>query len=383
MSRIMNGWAGGRGTGEQTDGKLGVTQPPSLETPPRRVACPPSLRISKRMLRPNSHPASPTEPGRERPGSGAGSRRGPRGQQRGRGQCPLAPGPLARAERPRPIARVRTPRAAHRPPRDPGGAAPFSASRPRLGAPLRGTLGWVRGGVGRRCTCGRGLLAPLPGSAASPAHLGAAKEEGPRGAGRRRGRGAGRHPALPWLPGPQGWESGASAALAGRERSRRRVQRLLLQTFLQGTSRNPARWGLRARRRPGLRAPAARCAPCRPGGGGTGSGRVSESLELLRKPRPPLRAFLLLLRASSALGVGHRAGRSPSASQCAPTPEREVGAPGSRAGQRGGRGAPRRREREAGRVAGCALGLHASSSVPRCTPVCPVLGAPVRRALSL
>lgn len=117
-----------------------------------------------------------------------------------------------------------------------------------------------------------------------------------------------------------------------------RVPRLVLRTLLSGTSRHPASGGLLAHPLPGHRAPAARCAPCWPGGGGwtglwEGFWKVAK---LQRKQRLLLCVFLHLLLVPSALGVVYQAGRSLPASQSSPTPGREDGAPG----QRGRRGAP-------------------------------------------
>lgn len=194
----------------RADGKLGVTKPPPLETPPLCVACPPSFRIRKMMLRPNSHPR-PAQPDRAGQGAsrgaGPGGRRGPLGQEQGRGPCPLAPVPLAREERPRP------PRSAHLPPPTSLPRTPEGGSRRRFPPRARRTPprdAWLGPGRGRRALHVRSR-APrsLPGLRCLPRPPRGGEGGGASG-GQGGGVGGGRAgtPRSPGCPGPGAGRSG-------------------------------------------------------------------------------------------------------------------------------------------------------------------------------
>lgn len=68
---------------------------------------------------------------------------------------------------------------------------PCALSHPRMAAPLRGTLGWVRGGAGRRSTCGRKLGSRIARLHGHPRHLGAGVWAEPLGAGQEAWAGGG------------------------------------------------------------------------------------------------------------------------------------------------------------------------------------------------
>lgn len=112
--------------------------------------------------------------------------------------------------------------------------APSPFSHPSVAAPLRGTLGWVRGGAGRRSTCGRKLGSRLPRLGCHPRHLGAGVWAEPLGAGREAWAGGGADAERSSSrPGRGAERSRAGAVRAGRDGELTRVRRLVLRAFCE------------------------------------------------------------------------------------------------------------------------------------------------------